>query len=96
MNCEIKESHLVLFSIMFLIILHIYINMNINKEGFASYFDSYYPRNYGYNYGYYYNWYYWLYYINPWYPPRRVDLPFADENGKTSWYSPYQGELYNY
>lgn len=97
MNTEIKEIHIVFLAILILILVNIFMKqVNSSSEGFAAEFNTFYPRNYGYEYRYPYDWYYWLYYINPWYPPRRVDLPFAGRNGKTSWYKPYEGTVYNY
>jgi hypothetical protein len=83
MNYKIKEIHVVFFAFIVLIIAN-FMQQNYS-ENFATNFDIN-PKNYN---NYWFDWNYWLYYINPWYPPFRVDLPFGTINGTPYWYSPY-------
>jgi hypothetical protein len=104
MNIEITENQLVIFAFLIIIFVGIWFSKN-SIEGFAhhghhhrGHYDRFdYPNYYNYydNYNYW-NPYYWWYYINPYYPPAQVDLPFEGRNGKISWYSPYSRELHNY
>lgn len=99
MNHEIKEINVVFFAIIFLILVIVFIkNKNNEIEGFAheGYFTKRYNRNLNYRYNDWYDWNYWLYYINPWYPPQQVDLPFEGKNGGVSWYEPLNGGIFNY
>jgi len=94
MNTKLTDTHLVIIAIIFLLLVNI-LAYN-NEEGFASNYR--YRKRQLRNYRYYdwYDWNYWLYYINPWYPPRQVDLPFEGRNGKISWYEPWNGIVHNY
>lgn len=99
MNCEIKEMHIVFLAIIFLIFVNFFmIDKKNNVEGFAyerkCHKHHRHHRNYKYND--WYDWYYWLYYINPWYPPRQVDLPFEGRDGGISWYEPWTRGVFNY
>lgn len=100
---EIKEVHIVFIALAFLIIVNIF--MNDMKEGFPKHHNhainhqrvNYVGNRYNYynRYGWY-DWNYWLYYVNPFYPPTQVDLPFEGKYGGTSWYEPWTGTIYNY
>lgn len=103
MNYKIKEIHIVLLAILFLFFVNIFMNnKNNNVEGFVH--TGHYRKNhhrrsrYYRNYEYidWYDWNYWLYYINPFYPPQQVDLPFEGKDGGISWYTPWSGNIYNY
>lgn len=95
-NCEIKEIHVVFLAIIFLIFVNFFARDNV--EGFA--YENKYHRHHRHhrNYKYidWYDWYYWLYYINPWYPPQQVDLPFEGRDGGISWYEPWTKGIFNY
>lgn len=99
MNFQIKEIHIVIISILFLIFVNYYFYENNKIEGFAQgrIRRKRYP-NYLRNYRYvdWYDFNYWLYYINPFYPPHQVDLPFEGKDGGISWYEPWSGGIYNY
>jgi hypothetical protein len=99
MNYEVKEIYVVFIAIIFLIFVNMFMkNDNNNIEGFAreGYYKRKYLRNLNYRYIDWYDWNYWLYYINPFYPPQQVDLPFEGRNGGVSWYEPWTGGIYNY
>lgn len=97
-NYEIKEKYIIIFSILFLIFVNIFMrNKNEEIEEFAynGHHNRKYYKNFNYRYIDWYDRYYWLYYINPFYPPRQVYLPFEGRDGGVSWYEPWNGKIFN-
>ena len=94
-NSKSKDVYIVLVALLCLVLANVYIK-STNKENFSRYYHRGYPYRNFYRYDGYYDWNYWLYYVNPFYPPRYVTLPFEGKYGGVSWYEPWTGGIYNY